>query len=333
MYGLNETSLSFMESYINNRYQCTMVNGFMSSRQKLTYGTAQGSILGPLIYILYVNDIFKEIDNDKAILMYADDTLLINSDVTVHDTCARSQEMLNTVVYWCKRNKLTVNIDKTKCMLINPNSTVKIDTTSCHVRIGETLVSRVHVYEYLGVQIDDKLTMNNQIDNMCKKVQKKYGILKKIRKYITRETALCVYKTMIRPHFDYGDYMIDSGTQNRIDKIERIHDKLIRTIEYKGNTGKRDDIDVLRKEYNIESLSIMYKESLEEENIDRYRLDRILRSRKKVKIKTPFTRITKIQKSPFYRGITLWNELPTDLQNEKNIDKFKAVIKKHKFIV
>ena len=201
-------------------------------------------------------------------------------------------------------------------------------------------LSRVHVYEYLGVHIDDKLNMKNQIDNICKKAQQKHGILKKIRKYITQETALCVYKTMVRPHFDYGDYMIDSGTQNRIDKIDRIQDKIIRTIEYKWNSDEREDVAILRDKYNIELLSIrrkrsllkiMFKESLEDTNIDKYRPDRVLRSRKKVKMKTPFTRITKIQKSPFYRGITLWNELSTEMQNEQNIEKFKTAVKRHKF--
>ena len=130
-------------------------------------------------------------------------------------------------------------------MFINPTASDIILPTQ--IKIGGTQLSRVHVYEYLSVHIDDKLNMNNQIDVVCNKVQQKHGILKKMRKYITRETALCIYKTMIRPHFDYGDYMIDSGIQSKIDKIDKIQDKVVRTIEYKYNTKEREDIDILKK--------------------------------------------------------------------------------------
>ena len=161
--------------------------------------------------------IFLKIENDKSILMYADDTLLINRGNNIHETISRSQDMLDKVVKWCRIYKLTINIEKTKCMFINP--TASDIFLPIQIKIRGTPLSRVHVYEYLGVHIDNKLNMNNQIDVVCKKVQQKHGILKKIRKNITRETALCIYKTMICPHFDYGDYMIDSGIQSKIDQI------------------------------------------------------------------------------------------------------------------
>ena len=75
----------------------------------------------------------------------------------------------------------------------------------------------------------------------------------------------------------------------------------------------------------------MYKQSLDKINIDNYRPDRILCSRNKVKLKSLFTRITKIQRSPFYRGVRLWNELPLDLQHERNIEKFKRATKIYDF--
>ena len=287
------------------------------------------------IFILYVNDLFNEIDNEEGILMYADDTLYINNGKNVQESTLCSQQMLDKVVTWCKTNKMTVNIDKTKCMLINPLSTK--DVSSWKIMIDDKALSRVHVYEYLGVQIDDKLNMSNQIDNICKKVQQKHGILKKIRKYIGMRTALSIYKTctMIRPHFDYVDFIIDSGIQSKI------QDKIIRTIEYRWKREDCEDIENLKESYRVETLSdrrkcsllkIMYKQSHIDNNIDTYRPDRILRSSKKVKMKTPFTRITKIQKSPYYRGIYLWNELPQDLQNEKDIERFRSAINIYKLV-
>ena len=333
LYGLNCKCQAFMLSYIKNRHQCTKVNGYTSSELKLTYGTAQGSILGPLLFILYVNDLFKEINNQNSVFMYADDTLLLNSGKTRHESIENSQQTLNIVSKWCELNKMSINISKTKFMLISPS------TNDCTVipslYINDTKLSQVHVYEYLGVQIDDKLTMRPHIDKVCKNVQKKYGILRKIRKFICEETALLIYKVMIRPHFDYGDYLIDSGLQKNIEKLERIQDRVVRTIEYKCGMNRCENIDTLKTKYNIEKLrdrrkrnllKIMFGHSHNTENIDYYRPERMLRSSKKVKIKSTFTRITKIQKSPFYRGISLWDSLPFAIQHEQGKTAFKNAL-------
>ena len=100
LYGLDSTSHTFMSSYINNRYQCSKINGYTSTKMKLTYGTAQGSILGPLLFILYVNNLFVEIENQKSVLMYADDTLLVNNGKkTVADSIDNSRKALDVVTY------------------------------------------------------------------------------------------------------------------------------------------------------------------------------------------------------------------------------------------
>ena len=145
---------------------------------------------------------------------------------------------------------------------------------------------------------------------------------------------------MIRPHFDYGDYIIDSGTQGKIDKLERIQDRIVRTIGYKYIANKRMDIDVLKRKYNIEKLStrrkrnllkVMFNQSHIRENIDHYRPKYILRSNNKIKLKTKFTRITEIQRSPFYRGVNLWNTLPELLQLEHSKIALKNAINRYDF--
>ena len=95
--------------------------------------------------------------------------------------------------------------------------------------------------------------MGSQIDKVCTSVQKKYGILRKICRYISQETALLIDKVMIRPHFDYGDFRIDSWVQSKIEKMERIQDKIVRTIEYEYRPEKREDIKLLRLRNNIDN--------------------------------------------------------------------------------
>ena len=135
-------------------------------------------------------------------------------------------------------------------MIISPSTADYVLPKDLYIR--NTKLTQVHMYEYLGVQIDDKLTMNAHIDKVCISVQKQYGILRKIRWYISEETAILIYKVMIRSHFDYGDYMIDSGTQKNIDKLDLIQERIVLTIEYKFEVGNRENIDNLYAKYNIE---------------------------------------------------------------------------------
>ena len=189
--------------------------------------------------------------------MYVDATLLINSGITPHESITNSQRSLNIVSNWCDLNKMSINICKTKFMVITPSNIDHIFHWSYNY-IKDVKLSQIHVYEYLGVHIDDKLTMGAHIDKTCTNVQKEYGIVRKIRRYISEETALLIYKVMIRPHFDYGDYMIDSGMQNNIDKLERIQDRILRNIEYKC-AEKRENIDVLKSRYAVEKLCVSMK--------------------------------------------------------------------------
>ena len=84
MYGFDDISLNFMSSYLNSCRQRTIVNGFKSDGSRVTYGTAQASIIGPLIYILYANDVFQETNDPRAVLMYADDTLVLSKGNTLN---------------------------------------------------------------------------------------------------------------------------------------------------------------------------------------------------------------------------------------------------------
>ena len=117
LYGFDSTTLKFMEMYMGSRKQTTIINGKNSPLEPVTYGTAQGSILGPLIFILYVNDIFNAIDQDTSAFMYADDTLLVCKDENPDLVTEKAQKALQKVCKWCQANKLSINIDKTKYMI------------------------------------------------------------------------------------------------------------------------------------------------------------------------------------------------------------------------
>ena len=157
--------------------------------------------------------------------MYIDANMYANNALTVTDN---AQKALDEMVSWCEENKLTINCMKTKFMF------VKHTKVPCEpqVRMGNFKLSTVSSYEYLGIVLDDKLSMNNYLEMMWKKANAKIGILAKIRRFITEKTATIIYKCMIKPHLDYIDFIVDSGSADRIQKLENLPKKAIRRVEY-----------------------------------------------------------------------------------------------------
>ena len=332
MYGLDDISLNFFRNYITNRTQSTVVNGFVSADREVVYGTAQGSVLGPLIYIIYVNDVLKVLSATNKIIMYADDMLIISRDASEARMIDDLQNNLNKVVRWCNHNKLTINREKTKYMFIS-NRTSMITSS---IFIHDQKLSRVSQYEYLGVIIDKDLKLTPYVESMFKKANSKLGILSKIRRFITEETAVRIYKVMIRPYLEYVDFAIDSSSKEKVDRIDRLQCKALRRIEHCNIPEEREPYVVLERKYKIEKLCIrrkrsllrmMYMSSKDNDNIKEVEHDINLRSRSKVKLKDDFSSLTKLHNSPYFRGLKLWNALPHEVQKAENNQVFKSLVK------
>ena len=268
--------------------------------------------------------------------MYADDTLLVSKSDNIGTVTEKAQKALEEMANWCEQNKLSINLSKTKYMTIKHT---KVDQES-QLRIGNYKIGTVCMYEYLGMILDDKLTMNHYLDSMWKKANSKIGILAKIRRFITEKTAIRIYKCMIRPHLDYIYFVVESGSANRIQKLENLQKKATRRIEYCTVPENRKDINALYEKYNIENLrlrrkrnlsKIMYSQSTRVQNLKTDMVKINLRSKNKVKMKNDFTSKTRVFNSPLFRGLRLWDSLPTDLQKEKEEIIFKKKIGKYLF--
>ena len=207
------------------------------------------------------------------------------------------------------------------------------------LKLDEYKINVVQQYEYLGMVLDNKLALNNYLNVIWNKTNVKIGILAKIRRSISEKTAARIYKCMIRPHLDYIDFVIESGSADRINKINNIQEKAIQRIEYCIIPENRSDVKMLQEKYGVEDLKlrrkrnlvkIMYLQSSLEGNKCENNLSMTLRSANKVKLKNDFTNKTKVYNSPFYRGLWLWNALPPDLQKEDKTT-FKKRVKTHFF--
>ena len=200
LYRLGEGVISWCRAYLTDRQQCVKVDDHTSSCKYINYGVPQGSILGPLFFIIYVNDLLELFGGDGVqILLYADDTEIYYADDSVEVACREVENALLKICTWCEANKLTINAKKTQHMLITPKKVIYDTTVHC-IRMGNCTLKNVDLYNYLGVQIDRELVFDEFLKQKCNKIKLKLYQLAEMRK--TARIATSIYNRAILPLFD-----------------------------------------------------------------------------------------------------------------------------------
>ena len=224
--GIRSSVLDWCVNYLTNRCQRTHVNGITSDRLSVTCGVPQGSVLGPLLFLVYINDLDAALDSCKAKL-YADDTVLYQSGVNVQEASGKLQTSLNKFCSWAKVNKLTINVNKTKLMVFGSRSKVK-KAKDVKIYIHDILLQRVPTFKYLGLVLDQTLTYNHHLSSVIRTVLYKMTLLAKVKKYLNNKVALLIYKSMILPYLDYADVIFHKANLSFLDKLQRLQNRCLR---------------------------------------------------------------------------------------------------------
>ena len=161
------------QSYFTNRAQTTFANDIQLSIQPLTHGIPQGSILGPLLFNLYINDLPKIVTS--KILLYADDSVIFDSSNDEPALYKQLQADLNLINYWCDQHKLTINVKKTKAVMFSN----KKDTVHRCISLKNDYVEHVSVFKYLGIHLDSRLGFQSQFKETYKLSSFKLLMLKR----------------------------------------------------------------------------------------------------------------------------------------------------------
>ena len=192
-------SLKLFGSYLHARKQTVYCNQNYSPLQSIVKGVPQGSVLGPLFFLMYIND-FINASTKFKFLMYADDTTLLISDKNLHSLYRNLMSELQKVKFWVQANKLKMNISKTNLILFQNRS---IKNSILPVFLDEEIIKQVSHAKFLGVIIDENLNWKTHIDKICLKISKLNGILYKIRHNLTSESMISIYYTLCYPHLIY----------------------------------------------------------------------------------------------------------------------------------
>ncbi len=209
IYNIQDNSLYWFKSYLQGRHQCVQFKGKMSVTRPVTHGVPQDSILGPLLFIIFMNDLPLYVNSD--IDMYADDSTLHTAAKTLDEL-----ELIlnNDVSKWCKQNRMVANTEKTKCMLITTfQKATKLPRTDLNIILDNVTLDNVDSEKLLGVIVDKYLTWKHYADKTAKTISKNIALLRRIKRYVPHQTCLTFYKTHIQPHLDYCNTMWGISTQ------------------------------------------------------------------------------------------------------------------------
>ena len=200
-YGIRGIANDWFRSYLTNRKQFVIFDNILSNECLITTGVPQGSILGPLLFLLYINDICS---SSKLLhfILYADDTNIFYSCENIDDLCRIVNVELGCVMQWFISNRLSVNIKKTNFVMFGNQAKLK-NITNCKIFMENIEIVQTNTAKFLGVSIDSNLTWKNHIDSITKKVAKSVGIIKRIRHCLPNNILHTLYNTLILPYINY----------------------------------------------------------------------------------------------------------------------------------
>ena len=226
MYGIQDTALEWFRDYLTNSSQYVTYNFKKSTKENISCGVPQGSILGPVLFLIYINDLAMVSDVFLSVL-FADDTNLFISGHDIEALCNRINEDLEKIQQWLCANKLSENVMKTQYMVFTSKNKSVPDID---IRINNVCIERGYVTKFLDILIDFQLNWKQHIEYTCKKLSKCIGILSKARRKLHKPSLITLYHSFAYPYLIYCNQVWGNNYPTVNNSLVLIQKKLVRTI-------------------------------------------------------------------------------------------------------
>ena len=330
-YGADDNTLSLIKDYLTDRKQRIKLAGTFSPWLPVQRGIPQGSILGPLLFNIFINDLPQVIDF-TILSTYADDTQIFYAGDNVTDVEHVTNSDLGKIDKWCEENEMRRNHDKYKAMVMGKTSRDPV------FKCEGTSIPLVEEVELLGVTVDNKLKFEGQIKKICRKVSQQIAVLKRMKKLLPLKLRENLYRAFIAPHFNYCAESWHFCGNRLTEKLEKLNERALRFVYQDKNSPYetlivKNGYSTLANQRLAKILSTVFRaigngnvpSSISElltARISNYNLrgDAIL--------KLPKVNSTKYGiKSWRYQAARLWNAIPNNLRNIDTYRSFKRGLK------
>ena len=251
-YGVKDEAQAWFKSYLTNRSQYTQVGSTLSDVGYIKHGVPQGSVLGPLLFLIYINDI-TESSMILKFYLFADDTTVFYSSKTNPETESILNRELSKVSDWLAANKLSLNVSKSNFLHFHFGNTTK---ETVKIEINNTAVEETDSTKYLGVYIDNKLNWKKHISITKTKLSKATGMIAKTRHFVTDTVLLNLYYSFFLSHINYNLLNWSTAENTNLDTIRKSVKAVIRLISFKN---KYEHTDPLFKKLGILPFDLQVK--------------------------------------------------------------------------
>ena len=352
-FGIHESALEWIKSYLSDREQCVLINGETSSKLKLSFGVPQGSVLGPILFTIYttpLGDIVRK--HGLTFHLYADDTQIYIAfkpfdDCSKSEALSRIEKCVEDIRSWMGMNFLKLNDDKTELLVITQNeSTSKSQDITLSIGGEEVSPDPKEPPKNLGVLFDSTMGLQQHISKLCRSLNYKIYQIGKIRKYITEDSAKMLVNATVTARLDYCNSLLHGVKGVFLDKLQKCQNSAARVIT---RTPKRHHMTPIlyrlhwlpvRQRIQYKMLLITYKCYYDQgpdylkDLLTKHVPPRKLRSENQRLLDPPahFHRLISYGGRAFVRAAPcLWNDLPLTLRSMDKVDCFKSNLKTYLF--
>ena len=340
--GFDKSSTNWMQSYLEGRKQVVEVNASLSPPLPVSCGVPQGSILGPLLFLIYVNDMTSACDCE--LFLFADDSALLVSGRDKSQVERALSSELSKICTWLADNKLSIHLGKTESILFGSPRNLKkaVDFT---IAVGNNIITRKEEITYLGTVLEANLSGDKMAAKVIKKVNQRTRYLYRVSSLVNNSTLRTLARTLIQPHFDYACTSWYHSTSKVLKtRLQTSQNKLVRlllSLPPRSHLTPAHFFKVgwLRVEDRVKQLALglVYKihyTSLIPSYLSNYfqnvkdRHDHYTRGSKTNHVKHRFA-TKKGQNSFSHYATTMWNDLPSPIRDIPSVLSFKTALKEN----
>ena len=331
-YGFSIESCKYVLHYLSNRKQAVKIGSTKSNWQELKTGVPQGSLTGPLLFNIFINDFILQLRNTCSVYNYADDNTLAYSHSDPEVIKFKLEEASNIAIKWFNDNFMKANPSKFQAICFGKND------LSLKFTIANNIIKTEQIVKLLGVELDNKLSFNQHVSLICKKAARQLNAMYRISKNLDYDSRMKIYESFIMSNFIYCSAAYNNLNSTNDRKIEKLNKRSLRLVcnnytcsysELLKLTGKFM-LYVYRKFHMIEhvyktlnNLALPIEPNFFERQTTNYNL------RDDNKLKQPnFKTVTYGFRSISCQGPILWNKLPNDVKNVADFSSFKTSIRK-----
>ena len=333
-YGIRGKALEWFRSYLSDRKQFVFLNGVKSSMQPVTCGVPQGSLLGPLLFLLYIND-FPQSSKILSFILFADDSSVFYSDKNPRKLLQTINSELISVNDWIIANRLSLNLVKTNYMLFS-NTLASLPD---NIIFNDIQITEVLSTKFLGLHIDNKLNWKDHISYLCKLLSRNTGIINSLKSIFPKNVLCMLYSTLILPYINYGILAWGNAANVHLDGLLKVQKRAIRII---CGVTTRSHTNILFYENKFLRLHdifdfnlgcIMYQFSKKE--LPHALVSLFIRNdqvhsyctRQASSFHLPLVRTSFRLNTLVYTGPKLWNSLANSLKQSVSLNVFKKKLK------